>query len=461
MNIRKLLIIPLLFPICAQAAQKPFVFGNKGQVKMLYDLRQRPQAVYLNKKLHIVFNADGKMKPGNKKKKKGKPETRPKAITYDTLTRKFSKEVTLGPSNTDHHYGPVIWADLDGFLHVLHGCHRTPGKHMISRKPGSIGTSRDSWDKGPSIAPSISYPSVHRIYDKKTLIYFRALGHPGSWTYRISKDRGRSWTRPEKDVTDLDINGAIEMSAYHSVLPSRDGKFLHAAFITYDDNKPKTPERFYNPRYKTMIDLDFKYNLYYIKIDLETEKVFNHRGEQLKTPIDNDLANSRCMIWDTKWRGSGVPPAICLDKKGEPGFLHVISGESLKQYQYYYVKKEKGKWKQTPVTRTSHPWNSTYLSMDKKGKLHAFLITGRHNDSGRYKDSYGGGNIEEWISSDSGKTWRRFRDVTPDKAAFQGWKYNNVQPIKRPDGSIVDNMLLFYGWGPEDGPTTRAFLLHE
>ena len=31
-------------------------FGAGGQVKMLYDRRQRPQAVYLNHKVHIVYN---------------------------------------------------------------------------------------------------------------------------------------------------------------------------------------------------------------------------------------------------------------------------------------------------------------------------------------------------------------------------------------------------------------------
>ena len=33
-------------------------FGKDGQIKMLYDRRQRPQSVFLNGKVHIVFNAD-------------------------------------------------------------------------------------------------------------------------------------------------------------------------------------------------------------------------------------------------------------------------------------------------------------------------------------------------------------------------------------------------------------------
>ena len=44
---------------------------------------------------------------------------------------------------------------------------------------------------------------------------------------------------------------------------------------------------------------------------------------------------------------------------------------------------------------------------------------------------------------------------------YPGWKFNNIQPVTRPDGSIVDGMLLFYGWKDKDAPEARAFLLHE
>jgi len=34
---------------------KAIAFGAGGQIKMLYDRRQRPQSVYLNNQVHIVF----------------------------------------------------------------------------------------------------------------------------------------------------------------------------------------------------------------------------------------------------------------------------------------------------------------------------------------------------------------------------------------------------------------------
>ena len=74
-------------------------------------------------------------------------------------------------------------------------------------------------------------------------------------------------------------------------------------------------------------------------------------------------------------------------------------------------------------------------------------------------DSYGGGSVEQWSSCDDGNTWTRRRDLTPDRSKYPLWKYNNIQPVTRPDGSIVDGMLLFYGWKDKDAPEAKAFLL--
>ncbi len=449
-----LLSILLFLAGCASAAPEAVSFANTGQFKMLYDCRQRPPSVYVNGKVHIVFNAGGKPVA------KGRSVSKPMAITYDPATRKFSEIVTLGPGSKDHHYAPVIWADEAGFLHVLYGCHKTPGTHLISKQPGSIGTGLDAWDQAAKIAPGISYPTVYSIYDNKELIYYRTGGHSSSWTYRISDDNGRSWAGPKKDVTDMDINGPAEWSSYQSKLVSKDGKFLHVVFITYDDNKGRDPARFYNQRYKQAVSNGWKYDLYYIKINLQTHQVANADGEILKTPIDLALANSKCMIWDTQWRGSGVPPTILLDENGQPSFLHVLSEETLKDHQYYYVRRENGQWKQSPIVRTSKQWNSCHLTSDNAGVLHAFLIAGKYLDSAGYMDKHGGGTIEEWISSDNGNTWKLGRDLTPDRSKYPGWKYNNVQPVTRSDGSTVDNMLLFYGWKDKDAPEAEAFLLH-
>jgi len=434
----------------------PMAFGQGGQIKMLYDRRQRPQSVCLNGKVHLVFNGGGQIAA------RPKARTQPMAVTYDPVIRQFSEAVTLGPGSRDHHYGPILWADQDDHLHVLFGCHRTCGTHLVSRQPGSIGSGLDSWSAGAQIAPGISYPSAFGIYDGRELIYYRTEGHTSSWTYRITGDQGRTWTGPARDVTDMDGRGRTEWASYHTELPSSDGQFLHVAFIAYDDNKSNDPKRFYNPRYNRAVSNGWKYNLYYIKIELKTHRVTNFDGERMHTPIDIDQADAKCRIWDTQWRGAGVPPTIALDENAEPAFLHVLSEETLNDHRYYFIRRAKGTWKRTPIAHSNHQWNSCHLARDKDGTWHAYLIVGDgYLDTGRYMDRYGGGHVEEWTSCDHGNNWNRQRDLTPEAARYPGWKYNNIQPVTRPDGSVVEGMLLFYGWEDEESPEARAFLLHE
>jgi hypothetical protein len=431
-------------------------FGEGGQIKMLYDRRQRPQSVYLNDKVHIVFNAGADAgAPANS-------PTSPMAITYDPRTREFSEIVTLGPEKKDHHYGPVIWADEDDYLHVLYGCHKTPGTHLVSKQPGNIGAALDDWNTGAEIAPGISYPTAFGVSDARELVYYRTDGHSSSWTYRVSDDDGKTWTGPADDVTNMSSKGRTEWSSYQSKLVSEDGRYLHVAFTSYDDVKSNDPERLYNPRYDQPVKNSWKYNLYYVRIDLATDAVTNFDGELMNTPIDADQADARCRIWDTDWRGAGVPPTIMLDENGDPAFLHVLSEETLQDHQYYYVRRANGEWKQTPITLSNHEWNSCHLARDDDGTLHAYLVVGEgYLDSGGYMDKHGGGDIEEWISVDNGNSWTKKRDLTPDRTKYPGWKFNNIQPVTRPDGTFVDGMLLFYGWKDKDAPEAKAFLLHD
>lgn len=453
-------------------------FGERGQIKMLYDRRQRPQSVYLNGKVHLVFNA------GAEKGATGKSETKPMIVTYNPYSREFSKIVELGKASSDHHYGPVIWADMNDFLHVLSGCHKTSGTHLISKKPNEIGNSIKDWKIAEEIAPGISYPTFYRVADVKELIYYRTAGHTSSWTYRISSDSGKTWTGPENDVTDLDSKGRFEWSSYQTKLPSKDGRYLHVAFMDYDDNKHGDPKRYYNARYKKAVSNEWKYNLHYLKIDVQTHEVTNFKGEKMNCPIDLDYAMKKTLIWDTEGRGAGVPPDIVIDENGNPAFLHVLSEENTETHNYYFVRNVNGKWKKTIIAPSNHQWNSCHINLDENGVYHAYIVVGdvyidtewvegkskgdkfkkgksNYLKTGGYMDKHGGGQIEEWVSTDNGNSWNFLQDLTPDKEKYPGWKFNNIQPVTNPDGSVEEGMLLFYGWRHKDDPKAKAFLLHE
>jgi hypothetical protein len=342
---------------------------------------------------------------------------------------------------------------------------------LISTEKATMGASRKDWAEGAEIRHSLSYPTVYNIYDNHKVMYFRTGEHRSSWSYLISKDEGKTWAGPEQDVVDLNLGGdgpiptkeymENEMSSYQSVLPGRDGKQLHVVFSYYDDNKKNVRDKFWNPRYGTKENFGFKYNLYYVKIDLQTHAVENFAGESVATPIDWDVANAKCMIWDTEWRGAGVPPDLILDGNNKPAFLHVLSEDSPEKFNYYYVRYVDGVWKQAVIAPSNHEWNSCYLKRSEGGTLTAYLVVGTNEYKSKVgkMDSRGGGHIEEWRSVNYGNTWERIRDLTPREPEFSGWKYNNIQPIKDSRGNVKDGMLLFYGWEDSNLPKGKGFLL--
>ena len=443
--------------IIQNATPTAFAFG--GSKKMLYDIRQRPQAVYFNGKVFIGYKGGGTA--ANKRPRNVAP-THASLVSYDPKTREFSSALTFGKQTSDHHDCPVLWVDKDEHLHFLYRMHNRPGVHMVANQPGGMGEKESDWTKLPDIAPMLAYPTMFEIPGGKHLIYYRTGGHSTSWSYRITADNGKSWTGPENDVTNLDIYNHPEWSSYQAKILSPDKKTLNIVFTDYDDVKSNDPKRLYNPKYDMPVRNDWKYNLSLLKIDLQTYEVRNDAGEIMKTPVDIETARAKCQIWDTEWRGAGVPPALCLDENGEPSVLHVLSEDDLETHSYYYVRKVDGEWLKTRVTASNHQWNSGYLKRDANGKLHAYVIVGEgYQDEEGVNYTHGGGRIEHWVSKDQGNNWSLHRDITPDAAKYPGWAFNNIQPIVRPDGSIVDDMLIFYGWLDGTKPDGVAFLLDE
>ena len=438
----------------------PVPFGFGGSKKMLYDVRQRPQAIYFNGKVFIGYKGGG-TKPADGGRERVAP-TYAMLLSYEPSTRQFSTPVKFGETTSDHHDCPVIWADKDDFLHFLYRCHNEPGIHLVAKQAGGIGGKESDWMVLPDIAPMLSYPTAYRLYDDSDLIYYRTGGHSSSWSYRITRDNGRSWIGPEDDVTNLDLINFPEWSSYQAKILSKDKKTLHVVFIDYDDVKSNDPRRLYNPRYEQVVGNNWKYNLSYLRLNLETHEVQNFARKTLKTPVDLDTARTQCQIWDTVWRGSGVPPALSLDDSGNPEVLHVLSEDNIETHGYYYVRFEDGHWKKTRITSSNHQWNSGYLKRDRNGKLHAYVIVGDgYQDKEGINYTHGGGRIEHWLSKDQGNSWSRHREITPDSSKYPGWSFNNVQPVLRTDGSAVDGMLLFYGWLDANKPDAVAFLLDE
>ena len=401
-------------------------FARYGCEKMIYDVRMGPVALCYNDIIYIAYQAN----PNG-------PEAHPHIITYDLQGQRWSKPIQMGKvARYDHHFAPVLWFDHEAHIHVLFHCHSAQhgAIHVVSTHPESV----EEWAEAPEIAPSISYPHTVRIYDDKLLLFYRTFGHMGYWTYQISDDGGYSWTPANIPIIDFDQEPKLDSDTwagtYHSVCAGKDGRSLHIAFVYWDERKRL------NPLYKRKFGSINRRHLYYLRLDIPSGQLYTIEGDRIETPVTRERAE-KCKIWDTGYRLANMP-SILIDDNDEPCFVMPVSEEAPWNCKFYFIRRKRGEWIRQPIVGTNNTWAGAYLTKAGEAALTAYLVVGDVDGEGL---SYGGGDVEEWVSTDGGASWKLSRKVVPEP----GLLYNNPRPIEYTNGGVIDGFLLFYGW---EGP---------
>ena len=410
-------------------------FACHGGEKMLYDVRMGPQALLHDGTLYVAYHAsaDGDV-------------PHPHLISCDLASREWSDPVRVCESpRYDHHYAPVLWLDPDERIHVLANCHgHDGGKHVVGKQPRAI----EQWTDGPPIAASISYPHAIPMADGRLLLYYRTLGHMGYWGCQTSDDGGMSWSE-HHTLVDLDQNPRhlydCWAGSYHTVRASLDRRSLHIAFVYLDEQRRRNP--LYSRNFKDKLTIN-RYHLYYARLDVATGGLSTIDAAPLDAPLTREGAEA-CKVWDTGHLLTNMP-SIWVDSQDEPCFLLPVTGETPWDCTFYFVRRDGSEWERTPVAPTNSTWCGCMLRRDSGGTLTAYVSAGK--DDGELR-AYGGGDLEEWTSTDAGSTWARTAVIDPEP----GLLYNNPRPAERATGEVDDEVLLFFGWeGPlslQQGPS--------
>ena len=402
-------------------------FARFGSEKMIYDIRMGPQALRHEGTVYLAYQAN----PDGQK-------ALPHVVSYDLTTGSWTKPAVIGDvKRYDHHFAPILWLDDDEHLHALFNCHGAAhnSAHRISTDP----LQTDSWEEGPEVARSITYPRMLRVGNGELLLFYRAFGHMGYWTYQTSKDGGYSWRGADVPLVDFDqepeVNSDTWAGTYHSVAVTESGESLHLAFVYWDER------RWTNPLYGLRLGNIDRYHLYYARLDVGSGRVYNIDGKRLELPLNRGQAE-HCKVWDTGLHLTNMP-SILLDDDDSPSFLMPVAEGTPWECRFHFITRETGEWARYPIAETDHTWSGCHLQRDGDSVLRAFLIAGR--TSGAENRSYGGGALEEWRSLDDGRSWELERTIQPEP----GLLYNNPKPVENPEGLAERDFLVFYGW---EGP---------
>jgi hypothetical protein len=195
-----------------------------------------------------------------------------------------------------------------------------------------------------------------------------------------------------------------------------------------------------------------------------TGSISNIEGMSVASPVNRSRAEA-CKVWDTGYRLTNMP-SLLVNERDEPQFLLPVSGRSPWDCAFHFVCRKEGRWERTVVAETNNTWCGSLLQRDDDGVLRAYLVAG--SDHGEIND-YGGGDMEEWESTDGGSGWKFVRKLEPHENLL----YNNPIPVEHAGGGTMKGAVVFFGW---EGPgslhraaravpprpnTGKAFLWHR
>lgn len=399
-------------------------FASHGAEKMLYDSRMQTQAILLDTRLYVVYQAGEHDKSGH-----------PHIVWLDMDTQQWSEPLQLGMSaGADHHFAPILWTGRDKKLHVLYHCHRTPARHLISCKPNDP----TRWEEGPHIADSMSYPTVWRTDPEHLVLVYRVQGHLGYWVCCYSKDDGYTWSAPHL-LTDFDHDPQDETDrwagSYLATLPAG-GTSLHVGFVHWEERDN------INLRYQNFTrDLFSRYNMYYLQVDWKTGQMSTVDGAVLSAPVTRRAAE-RCKIMDTDFECSNFP-SITADAQGNPLLLAPVSQGSPWHCRFTCFRWDGVRWHISQLQETDNIWNSSLVWHEGGSHYKTWLVVGQGKDERCF---YGGGTLELWASQNFGQTWSMQENLQPCPELI----YNNPKQVFRADGTALPGWMIFFGWqGPE------------
>ncbi len=319
---------------------------------------------------------------------------------YDHKTGMVSKPTVVYDKQgvNDPHDNPSILIDDDGYIRIfVSGRGRLrPGIKLISRKPYDISEFETLSEE------EFTYPQPWKT--KWGFFHFFTKYTGIRQLYFETSTDGIHWT-DDKLLAAIPVSEG-EKSGHYQTSNIYRGKVVGTFFNRHPQG-----------------NVDKRTDLYYLQSSDFGETWETASGERLKLPLVK--IDSPARVVDYRSKGKNVYlKDMGFDASGNPACLYIRSngykpGPGSAPYEWCVTKWDGQKWHTSVVTTSDHNYDmgSLYIS-DKAWKIVAPTIN--------TPQKWGvGGEIEIWISRDTGITWKKERTVTRNS------RFNNSY-VRRP-----------------------------
>lgn len=308
----------------------------------------------------------------------------------------------------DPHDNPAIQIDRDGHIWVFVSGrgNKREGYRYRSVNPYDITAFREM---GHDI---MAYPQVMYHPEKGFFLFFTRYDGTRQLFWRTSPD-GVTWTNYKQLAS---IKEGKETNSGHYQISNICGTKLCTAFNRHING-----------------DVDTRTNIYYVQSTDWGQTWTTASGESVSVPVTTRDAN--CLLIDYQSQGKNCYiKDLNFDADGRPVILYLISDNYLtgpaggirEWFTLYWNGTE---WEQTKVTESTHCYDSGSIWVDTDGGAETWTILAPTGDGPQYWGA--GGEVEEFVSTDRGKTWTKTRALTA------GSTLNNTyvrRPLRAGDG---------------------------
>ncbi len=347
----------------------------------------------------------------------------PTVSYYDHRTGTLGPATVVGPNpNMDAHENPHMLIDEDAYIYLFHGSHCTPTLVKKSVRPYDTSAFRPM----ATITDSSSYPQPWQLRPGEITVLFRKGGtHDAAESYIKSTDGGVSWAKSVDFITTLPQNGCYGVSI--------------AATGPY-------PRKVHMAWSLTRGDWWQRYHVFYAYSDDGGITWRKSDGSAYDLPITEATSE---MIFESDVPDRGVwLKDIQLDSHGNPYILFIDGNTVTYDCIWYLARYAQGQWSFHQIARSDHMYDAGALVILADDDFRVYAPT---TPSQPYED---GGEIEEWQSTDGGRTWVNTKHLTTGST----YSHNHVKAVYNHGRG---DFRVFWNYGDaQNPPATREVDLY-
>jgi len=359
--------------------------------KATYSAWHRPMAVYAPKvnKTFFVF---------------GDAQNRPAISVFEHDTSRFAKPLALGTNpDGNAHRNPSLLIDEDGYLYVFYGYHGggQPIHVLRSLYPYDITSCTHMSDLTDGNG---SYANPWELQRGEIVVPHR---QPTGWCFKKTRDQAVTWS----DTVELASFSTYEgTSTVYGLTTGETGPFPRSIHFAWSRLGGGSEEAI-----RTKHLWARRYNLYYACSDDGGDTWRRTDGSVYELPISEDAAEK---IYDSGEHGTWIKDIAIAPGVG-PLILSLDGDADTYRSTWKIARRTDNGWDIVDLTTSDHMYDAGAFCVLSADDIRLY------GPSAPAQAGCDGGNIEEWQSTDHGKTWNKLRILTHDREK----SHNHVKTV--------------------------------